>query len=223
MSMEQLIQVFDTKRDPYMEWHDGPSLQEVDAAMSSLAPEEREAASRLVADRIRNSYDPYLGRAAELLGTEECKKALDAVLAAGHYDAANISRNLLSFGKSDTAVAALQSIVQNRSLDWSVRIDALANLKIALDSSRGGRPLSDFITPEFESVIYNAIEDNDYLVRYHAAEALLKAAGDRTYLPDNQELFRLICGKRATEGNPDSEDRAGFRRAAEMIRGMLKK
>ena len=37
MSMEQLISVFDAKRDPDMEWHDGPSLQEVDSATFGAA------------------------------------------------------------------------------------------------------------------------------------------------------------------------------------------
>lgn len=223
MSLERLITVFDAKRDPYMEWHDGPSLNEVDSAMEDVAPEERAAASRIVAERIMKGYDPYLGRAAELLGTEECRKALDDVLAGGHSDAANVARNLLFLGKSEAAVAALHSIIGNSSLGWSIRIDALVNFKIALDSSGGKRPITDFITPEFESVIFNAIEDEDYLVRYHAAEALLKAADVTTDLTDNKELFACLCGKHAIEGKPDRDDREGFRRAAAMIRAMMYK
>jgi hypothetical protein len=225
MSMEKLIKVFDSERDPYMEWHDGPSLGEVDSAMANLNQDELSAASRIVTERIRKGYDPYLGRAAELLGTEECREALYEVLASrpGPSDAGNIARNILTMGKSDEAVDALQSIVENRSLSWSTRIDALVNLKIALDSSGGTRPISEFITPEFESVIFDAVEDDDYLVRYHAAEALLKAAGDKTDLPDYKELFGYICGKHATDGAPDADDRESFRKAAEIIRRMLKK
>lgn len=224
MSMEQLISVFDAKRDPYMEWHDGPSLQEVDSAMADLAPEERAVASRIVAERIRSGYDPYLGRAAEILGTEECRTALDEILASGpgSYGAGNIARNILTMGKSDEAVAALRSIVENRAIGWPDRIDALVNLKIAIDASGGARPIRDFITPEFESVIFEAVTDDDYLVRYHAAEALLRAAGDRTELSDHRELFGYICGKHATDGVPDSADQEGFRRAAEIIRRILK-
>ncbi|HOT46083.1 MAG TPA: hypothetical protein PLM53_15630 [Spirochaetota bacterium] len=225
MSIEQLITVFEAKRDPYMEWHDGPSLPEVDAAMADLDPEERAAASRIVAERIRKGYDPYLGRAAELLGTEECRKALDEVLAKrpGPYGTGTIARNILTMGKSDDAVAALRAIVENRSLGWGERIDALVNLKIAIDASGSARPITDFITPEFETVIFDAVTDNDYLVRYHAAEALLKAAGDRTDLSDHRDLFGYICGKHATDGTPDSADREGFRRAVEIIRRMMKK
>lgn len=225
MTIDRLIKVFDAKRDPYMEWHDGPSLQEVDGAMASLSPEECAAASRIVAERIRNGYDPYLGRAAELLGTEECRNALNEVLASrpGTSGTGNIARNILTMGRSDDAVAALQSIVANRSLGWSNRIDALVNLKIALDASGGGRPISDFITPDFESVIFEAVTDDDYLVRYHAAEALLRAAGDKNELSAHKELFQYICGKHAIEGEPDNADRDGFRRGAEMLRRMLGK
>ncbi len=225
MTIDRLIRVFDTKRDPYMEWHDGPSLQEVDSAMADLAPEERDAAARIVAERIRQGYDPYLGRAAELLGTGECRKALDEVLASrpGLSGTGNIARNILTMGKSADAVAALRSIVENRSLGWWERIDALVNLKIAIDASGGPRPITDIITPEFESVIFEALSDDDYLVRYHAAEALLKAAGETNELFDHKELFRLICGKYNGRDLPDDADRDGFRRAAEIIREMLKK
>jgi hypothetical protein len=225
MSMEQLIRVFDRKRDPYIEWHDGPSLQEVDSAMAGLAPEERAEASRLVAERIRNGYDPYLGRAAEILGTDECRNALNELLASGpgSYGAGNIARNILTMGRSEDAVAALRSIVGNRSLGWPERIDALVNLKIAIDSSGGSRPITDFITPEFETVIFEALSDDDYLVRYHAAEALLKAAGDKTGLSYHKELFGYICGKHAIDGTPDDADREGFRRAAGILRNMLEK
>jgi hypothetical protein len=225
MPIEELTKVFDTKRDPYMEWHDGPSLHEVDGAMASLGPEERAEASRIVADRIRNGYDPYLGRAAELLGTVECRKALDDTLGSqsNSYDAANIARNLLSLGKSSEAITVLQGIIENRALHWSNRIDALVNLKIALDASGGGRPIADFINPEFEAAIFEAVTDDEYLVRYHAAEALLRAAGDKKELSSHKDLFGSICGKHAVEGSPDSADREGFRSAADMLRRMLGK
>jgi len=225
MTIERLIKVFDAKRDPYMEWHDGPSLQEVDGAMASLSPEERAAASRMVAERIRNGYDPYLGRAAELLGTEECRKALEEALASrpGTIGTGNIARNILTMGRSDDAVAALSSIVANRSLGWSDRIDALVNLKIAIDASGADRPISDIITPEFESIIFEAVTDNDYLVRYHAAEALLKAAGVSKELPEHKELFSYICGKYNGRNVPDGADREGFLRAVALLRRMLGK
>jgi hypothetical protein len=192
--------------------------------MESLSREELVAASRLVAERIRNNYDPYLGRAAELIGTGECRNALDVALlsAPDHTASGNIARNILFMGKSDEAVSALKSIVQNRSLFWGVRNDALVNLKIALDSSSDNRPMSEFIPPDFELVIFDAVCDDDYLVRYHAAETLLKAAGVKSPLSDMKELFGFICGNRATD-SPDEADREGFRKAAEIIRGMLKK
>jgi hypothetical protein len=223
MSIEQLIKVFNAERDPYMEWHDGPSLHEVDSAIEDLGRGERATASSIVAERMRKNYDPYLGRAAELLGTEECRQALDDALKSsqGSSTAGSIARNILTMGKSDDAVAALRSIVQNRSLGWWERIDALVNLKMALDASGGSRPITDFITPGFESVIFEAVADDDYLVRYHAAEALLKAAGNTTDLPDHKELFGYICGKHAVDGTPDKDDREGFRKAAEIIRKMI--
>lgn len=225
MPLDRLIGVFDAERNPYMEWHDGPSLCEVDDAMKEVGPEERAEASRIVAERIGKGYDPYLGRAAELLGTGECLTALNGALGAASSasSASGVARNILFMGRSEEAIEVLRTIVGNRSLPWYDRIDALVNLKIALDASGGKRPITDFITPELESALSGAVADDDYLVRYHAAEALLRVAGDKTDLPEHRELFRLICGKHATDNAPDGADREGFQRAAEILRAMLKK
>jgi hypothetical protein len=223
--LEALVAVFDEERNPYMEWHDGPSLSEVDSAMSRLLPGEKAEASRIVAERIKKSYDPYLGRAAELLGTEECRAALDAALAGALHPAtaSNVARNLLTLGSSAEAVNALRAIVSNPGLHWSDRIDALVNLKIALDAAGDRRPVSGFITPELEESIFEAVCDDDYLVRYHAAEALLKAAGIRKELSEHKELFGFICGKAGDDKPPEEAERAGFRKAVEIIRKMIGK
>ena len=224
MPLDELLRVFDAERNPYMEWHDGPSLQEVDEAMKSLLPREREAASALVAERLRQGYDPYLGRAAELLGTDECRQALAETLrsATTPGTAANVARNLLTMGKSAEAIDTLRAIIANPSLGWSTRIDTLVDLKIALASAAGCRPLSDFITPEFAAVIFAALSDDEYLVRYHAAEALLRAAGDNRPLTEHVPLFKYICGQHPLNGAPDEADRAGFREAAAILQAMLK-
>lgn len=208
-----------------MEWHDGPNLAEVDSAMESLGPEERFEASRIVAERIGKGYDPYLGRAAELLATDECLAALNGALrkASSASSASNVARNILFLGRSEEAIAALGSIVGNGSLPWWDRMDALVNLKIALDVSGGKRPVTDFITPELESRIFAAIEDDDYLIRNHAAEALLKIAGNKTQLSDNKVLFGYICGTHPDTDSPSDADREGFRRAAELLRTLLRR
>ena len=223
--LESLVAVFDEDRDRYMEWHDGPSLYEVDQAIAGVPAELKAEASRIVAERIRKSYDPYLGRAAELLGTEECRAALDRALASAPHPgtASNAARNLLAMGRSAEAVEALRAIVTNAGLHWGDRIDALVNLKIALGAAGDRRPVSEFITPEMEAAIFEAVEDDDYLVRYHAADSLLKAAGEKKELSDHKELFAYICGKYPGNEKPGDEERVGFRKAAEIIRQRLRK
>ncbi len=224
MPIDRLIRVFDAERTPYLEWHDGPSLGEVDDAMESLNPEERVKASRMVAERIRKGYDPYLGRAAELLATDECLAALHEALgrAADALSASTIARNLLFMGGNEEAMAVLRAIVGNRSLPWHGRVDALVNLKIAMDAAGRKRPVTGFITPELESTLFAAIEDDDYLVRCHAAEALLKVGGDKTDLAQQKELFGHICGRHPTDTAPNDADREGFRKAADILRAKLK-
>ncbi len=206
-----------------MEWHDGPCLEEVNSAMASLSPEEQSMVSHITAERIKKGYTPYLGRAAELLGTEECKQALEKVLTEKPKSpaAANIAGNLLVMGKRDTASATLESIIGNSSLYWSHRVDALVHLKIAFATCVDLCPAAELITPGLQSALFKALSDDDYLVRYHAAEALLRISGSTTELSSDRELFELICGKNKVNLPPDDMDREGFQKAAGILKNRL--
>ncbi|MBL8022189.1 MAG: hypothetical protein JNM27_21115 [Leptospirales bacterium] len=220
MSLKDLISVFDEERNGYMEWHDGPTLFEVDYAFARLTPEEKVQASKIVAERIRVKYDPYLGRAAELLATEECKAALNDAMR-GTSRRTEISGNLLAFGKNDDALAHLRSVISNNRLAWSYRIDSLVQLKILL-KDRGNRPIAELLTPEMTEAILDAVVDEDYLVRYHAADTLLQALGEVEELPRHKELFGLVCGTPGRE-QADDQDRLGFAKAAELLKERLQK
>ncbi len=111
----------------------------------------------------------------------------------------------------------------NAGLHWGDRIDALVNLKIALGAAGDRRPVPEFITPEMEAAIFEAVQDDDYLVRYHAADSLLKASGEKKELSEHKELFSYICGKYPGNEKPGDEERAGFRKAAEILRRRLRK
>lgn len=204
-----------------MEWHDGPSVFEVDYAFARLTPEEKVQASKIVAERIRVKHDPYLGRAAELLATEECIAALNDAMSGDVSRRTDISRNLLALGKNDGAIAHLRAIISNNRLAWSYRIDSLIQLKTLL-MERGNRPLEELLTPEMTESILAAVIDEDYLVRYHAAETLLRALGDPEDLSQHKELFALVCGTPGRE-EADDQDRRGFEKAADLLKERLGK
>ena len=206
-----------------MEWHDGPDYSCVERALSMLPPEERGAAEALIAGRLSRDYDEYLGRAAVLLGTERCRRALEEVLdrERNPYAASSIAKHLLILGPSEKALDVLRAIIRDPAFGWSCRIDALVDLKIAMGSAGDNRPPKEWLPEDLLEILVGAVCDEDYLVRYHAAEALLRVAGVSGELSEERDLFPLICGKHGTEA-PDDQDRRGFRQAALLLKKILR-
>jgi len=60
--------------------------------------------------------------------------------------------------------------------------------------------------------------DDDYLVRYHAADVIYKMAGNERDVSEEKELSGYICGKSGSDKKPDDADREGFKKAAEILR-----
>jgi hypothetical protein len=218
--LEKFINVLERPRDGYMEWHDGPSLHEVNYALNALTSEERNAASVAVAERLGKGYNPYLGRAVELLNSAELHAALQKLLVSADNPsiAVSIARNLLVIGESIEAIDIMKHIIENRLMGWSARVEALCNLKEIIKNSGGEKNAREILTPELESVICNAVCDDDYLVRYHAADILYKMAGNEKEISEEKELFGYICGKSGSDKKPDDADREGFKKAVEILR-----
>ena len=222
--VERLVLALDRERDPRMEWHDGPDYGPVDRAVGGLADAEWSAAAELVRTRLEQGYDIHLGRAAVLLGGRETERgrmlsALEAGLRREKRTALvfRIAGNILALGPSAEAQGAFRRIVAGGST-WSVKVDALCTLKALLQERPADRPLAELLPPETARALLAAVTDGDYLVRYHAADALRRAAGIDRELAQDRELFGLICGKNAqANAEPDPEDRQGFERAKELL------
>ena len=222
----RLLAVLDAPRDGYLEWHDGPDYSPVEAAVRGLGAQERPPAADLMVGRLAKGYDWYTGHAAALLAREPALRprlvaALESLLDhASDFDASHAAVDLCAIEPSARAEGALRDAARR---DSASRMDALVCLKTALDLVGRTVPRRSFVRPETVEVLLDAVRADDYLVRYHAAEALWMLADRRDELTSH-EVFLLICGP-CTDGGirrpTTEEDRARFAQAAERLREMV--
>lgn len=226
--VERLVAALDRERDAYMEWHDGPDHTAEAEAVSALAEEELAQAGEMIAARLSIGYDVHLGRAAVLLGKRgrelpRMVTALEATLRREKrgYLRAHLARDILQLYSSVPAQMALRQAI-TEGAGWSEKADAICCLKELLEGRSSERPMRELLPPETAGTLLSALSDDDYLVRYHAADTLLKAAGQAGGVFSDKEIFGLICGSnREGKASPGPDDRRGFEKAADVIRTML--
>lgn len=79
--------------------------------------------------------------------------------------------------------------------------------------------LRDFPTPEVIEALFDAVSDEDYLVRNHASESLLAIHGLQPTISEHKEIFKLIIvdyDKRSKETTREAA--AAYKKAEEMLR-----
>jgi hypothetical protein len=225
--VRRLEAALDEERNAYMEWHDGPDFSSVAMAISRLLPEERQAAVDMIAGRLEKGYDFYLGYAAIELGKDEGVRARLVALMeniyeknVSWYDASHLAHDILLIGPSEKAKDALRRVIREAP-DWSSKIEGLVYLRAAMKKSGGKMSISELFPPETAETVFEAVRADDYLVRYHAANAILHAAGMEKEVSE-YELFSLVCGKNAvSDDKPTKADREGFEKAVVILREVL--
>jgi hypothetical protein len=227
--VERLAQALDRERDAYMEWHDGPDFSDVDEAVGSLDEAELKTAGEFIAARLEAGYHVHLGRAAVLLGRRgdrlpQMVTALEQALRREKQThlRVRLAGDVLKLVGSVPASMALRQAIEGGA-GWSDKVEAICQLKELLECRLPERPLRELMPPETASVLMTEVAADDYLVRYHAADSLLKAAGFEEGVTKDKELFGLICGKhREGREAPDQEERKRFIKAAACIHTLLK-
>lgn len=226
--LERLEQALDQERDVYLEWHDGPDHSAEAEAVGRLEEAELKKADEMIAARLEAGYDVHLGRAAVLLGRRgdrlpQMVTAMESALRREKraYLRAQLASDILMLVGSVPAQRALRQAIADGA-GWSEKVDAICYLKELVEGRAAERPLRELMPPKTAAVLLAEVAADDYLVRYHAADALLKAAGQADRVSGDTELFGLICGKRHdSKKAPDQEDRRGFKKAAADIRTLL--
>jgi len=166
--------------DPYLVWHDGADFAEL-LARYRTDPGTVERMLRMGIDEGDHVAVESIGVLAHAdLAPRDSVPLLESALpgAAGTMRVRLAQVLLVLTG--DQCWAAEVSAVLAQGGSWSPRIDAAI-------------ALADFVpTPELARVLARAVQDDEYLVRHHAADTLLAYAGRRRDVHHYPRLFTLI-------------------------------
>ncbi len=84
--------------------------------------------------------------------------------------------------------------------------------------------LRDFPTLEVIEALFDAVRDEDYLVRNHASESLLAIHGLQPTISEHKEIFQLIIVDYDKSSNVSTrEAAAAYKKAEEMLRELFEK
>ncbi|GIG99994.1 HEAT repeat domain-containing protein [Plantactinospora mayteni] len=174
--------------DPYLVWHDGPDF----TWLLTVAGDEPEVVARMLGAGIAER-DPLAAQSiATLAGDGLAPPDAEALLRAALPGASGTFKvrvaQALHVLTGDEAWAEPVVSVLADGAHWGDRIDAAMALA-------GFAP-----TPGLVDALAAAVRERHYLVRYHAANTLLRYAGRRPDISDHPTLFGLICS-----GNDDPE------------------
>jgi hypothetical protein len=195
--------------DPYLVWHDGPDF----TALLEAARVDRDAVARMLAIGIERG-DPL---AAESFGwlarAGFARDGWSALLSAAVSTATGTLQvrlaealHVLTLDESWGNVVA--SVLTTGGF-WGERIDAAIALA-------GFAP-----TEELVAALARAVCDDEYLVRYHAANTLLRYAGRAGDIARRPALFAKI--KTPASGAAQAADRLAWQSAADQLAGDVRR
>jgi hypothetical protein len=168
--------------DPYLVWHDGPDF----TTLLASAAADPETVAGMLATGLHERDSLAAESIATLAGTgltpSNAMAELLAVLptASGTF-LVRVAQALHTLTGDESWSTPIVGVLK-AGRDWGHRMDAA----IALAGFAR--------TPELVDALGRAVRDRQYLVRYHAANTLLRYAGDTTQITVHRELFDLIKG-----------------------------
>ncbi|MEN3612184.1 hypothetical protein AAH979_21850 [Plantactinospora sp. ZYX-F-223] len=190
--------------DPYLVWHDGPDF----TRLLTVARDEPDVVARMLdagmAARDSLAAESIAALAGDGLAPPGAEALLRAALPAASGTFLVRVAQALRVLTGDESWAEPVASVLAEGAHWGDRIDAAIALA-------GFAP-----TPRLVDALALAVRERHYLVRYHAANTLLRYAGRRPEVSTHPALFALIrSGDDDTE--PDTEVTAQRAEAARRL------
>jgi hypothetical protein len=183
--------------DPYLVWHDGPDF----TRLVALARVDLPAVGRMLAHGVCSGSTVAAASYEALAGIGLVPDgALDVLLAAVP----------VALGAFRVGVAeALHALTRDES--WSEPIVSVLTAPSPFDRLDAALALARFTpTAHLVEALARAVADPEYLVRYHAANTLLRYAGLEQSVSDLPEIFQQIT----------HDDPARWQSAAEQLSSM---
>lgn len=212
--ISRLIAELDIVLDPYMAWHDGIDYSEIYRIIGSMTEREKASAAAAVVERIAGDFDERNFEALKTLGVKSTVPAMAKVLERKTHPM-NVTKILCAILTLDpeNELAGMLPGILDRDMYWGDKIDVLVNLRILIN----GGVFKPYIRQELVDALYRLVGDDDYLVRYHACNAILATKGISQEVSDFKELFQMIITK---DEAPTDDDRKRFAEAVRMLKGL---
>jgi HEAT repeat protein len=188
--------------EPYMVWHDGPDFMEFQERFESNPG----LATRMLAAGLAEGDALAAQTPRELTLRPEQAAAFvrtltEALPTANAGVRLEAGATLFALTGSPEWSAPVVEVLAS-DVHWGVRIDAAMRLKAF-------PPTAALVT-----AVADGVRDEEYLVRFHSANTLLRWAGRTDDISDDQELFDLI----RSDATPDLWAEAARRLAAAVER-----
>lgn len=191
--------------DPYLVWHDGADYTRLlDVARTA------DVAPMLAAGLAEN--DPLAAQSLRVLSDEglappDTEKWLRAAAKrATETFLIRVAQALHAVTGDESWATPIASVLTSNAF-WGVRIDAAMALAAFTP------------TPALVESLIAGIHDEEYLVRYHCANTMLRYAGRKKDLWDYRSLFDRIATP--SEGDPTDADRAKWTEAAAKLTALV--
>jgi hypothetical protein len=183
--------------DPYLVWHDGPDF----TRLVALAHEDLPAVGRMLAGGVRS-------------GSTVAAAAYEALAGIGLVPdrARDVLRAAVPVAQGAFLVGVAQALhVLTGDESWAEPIMSVLTAPSQFDRLDAAMALAGFTpTAHLVEALAHAVGDREYLVRYHAANTLLRYAGVAQDVSDLAEIFGKIT----------HDDPARWRSAAEQLSAM---
>jgi hypothetical protein len=192
-----------------MVWHDGPDF----AALQAAAKHDPEVVARMLSAGLV-AADPLAAQSiAELAMSGQAPPLSRELLEAAAPSATGefrirVGQALYALTGDERWSELVISVLGDRRQHWGIKLNA-------------AMALAEFsATPAVVAAFAGGVLDHDYLVRYHCADGLLKAAGRRADISEHPRLFELIVTPRT--GSPTDADQRAWKVAATMLTTMVR-
>jgi HEAT repeat protein len=161
--------------DPYYAWHDG--IDE-NAILRLTNPEEKRAAEDMLIAALPGGMNAARGLA--LMHSERAIAALEKALEVKELDDVRV-RIIDAIEQITHNGRHVQDLVEclQQGVDYETRMNA-------------ARALGNYRTPAVIDALLAAVADREYLVRYHACNALLSMHGFTTDISEYDDIFANI-------------------------------
>ena len=191
--------------DPYMMWHDGIDPSSV----CGLEGAERDQAEDMLIESMKEgNYWAPMGlrelrseKAVPIM--KEMLPSVDGVLLIEIAIALNVIEDTVEYN------------------EYILRV--LREYPSPYTRLKAAMKLRDFPTPEVIEALFDAVNDEDYLVRNHASESLLAIHGLEPTISEHKEIFKLIIVDYDKQSKTTKEAGAAYRKAEQMLRVLFEK